>query len=135
MKDTPELREWINETVHKYYKQIGVNKIPKTVFNLEECPHEIKCDHIAKQYKKFAAVNFISKGEKPHYLLFNLPYHRTFREFENTIAHEMLHIRFPHMEHGEEYEPGEDFFTRLGMVLMGKHYPKAVKKAKAKPKK
>ena len=130
MKDTPEIREWVLQRVEKYYKQIGVNSLPKIYFNLIDAPHAFQHDNFAKSYKKYAAVSARSFSKKPHLILINLTYHKSFKELEDTIAHEMMHLRFPNLNHSDQYEPSQDFFTRLGMVLQGKHFPKAVRKKK-----
>lgn len=121
MKDLPAVRTWIQDTVNKYYKQLGLNKVPIVLYGLDDAPKEVRTHKTGKNYKKYAAVSFISTGKKPHFIILNLPYHRSIRELEDTIAHELLHIRFPKMEHGE------DFWKRLGMVLMGKQYRKVKK--------
>lgn len=130
MKDTPEIRLWVSDKIEKYYKQIGVNTLPKVFFKLEDAPHGFQCDHLAKSYKKYAAVSARSFSKKPHLILINLQYHKTYQELEDTIAHEMMHLRFPNLNHSDEYDPSQDFFTRLGQILQGKHYPKAVRKKK-----
>ena len=128
MKDTPEIRQWVSDKVEKYYKQIGVNSLPKVFYTNSDVPHVLHADDRVNNYKKYAAVSARSMGKKPHVILINLPYHKSFRELENTIAHEMMHIRFAHINHSDEKEGTHDFYLRLGMILQGKHYPKAVKK-------
>jgi len=128
LKDTPELRDWVNEQVNKYYKQIGVNTLPKICFNFDELPHNLHCECHTKLFRKSAGMGFVSNGKKPHVLLLNIKYHKSYRDLEDTIAHEMMHIRFPNLNHNDEFDPSRDFYTRLGMILQGKHYPKSVRK-------
>jgi len=116
LKQLPVVVEWIDETVAKYNKQLGINKAPYVFFNLDNIPKEALKNRAVRAYKKYAAVTCISGSKKPHLMIINLDYHKSIAELEDTIAHEMLHVRFPRLEHGE------DFWKRLGMILMGKEY-------------
>ena len=117
MKDLPITREWIDETVAKYNKQLGINKSVYVYYSLDDVPEDAKnADKSVRNYKKYAAITCISNNKKPHIMIINLEWHRSFSILDDTIAHEMLHIRFPRLEHGE------DFWKMLGMVLMGKKY-------------
>lgn len=131
MKNTVELRDWVNDKVQRYFKQIGVNRFPNVYYSIEEMPSHFHCDCHTKEFKKYAGLCFVGKDSKhPHSILLNVEYHKSYQELENTIVHEMMHIRFPHLSHNEEDNATADFYTNLGMILMGKHYPKAVRKKK-----
>ena len=125
LKDTPRLREWIFTKVARYSAQIGIPE-PYVIFNWKDMERGgFEPNTYDKRLISHKAGNaWIYKNqEKPNILSINIKHHDDKEELENTIAHELLHIRFPIMNHGE------DFYTRLGMVLMGKKY------GKVKPKK
>ena len=131
MKDSPELRDWVSEKVKRYFKQIGVNRFPNVYYSIGEMPSHFHCDCHTKEFKKYAGLCFVGKDAKhPHSILLNVPYHKSYQELENTIVHEMMHIRFPNLNHNDENTNDADYYTRLGMILMGKHFPKAVRKKK-----
>ena len=125
MDDTPILRQWVNKKVEKYTKQLGLRMEPIIVYSYEEMKaYGYKPDASDKRLmsRKAANVWIYKNSKKPNFLGINLKEHDDKEELENSIAHEILHIRFPVMNHGEE------FWTRLGMVLMGKKYGKVKKK-------
>ena len=130
MKDSPVLRQWVTEIVDKYYKQIGVNRYPNIYYSVDEMPSKFHCDCHTKEFNKYAGLCFVGKDRKhPHSILLNLAKHTRYGEIENTIVEEMMHIRFPNLNH-DDPDSARDFYTRLGMILMGKHYPKSVRKPK-----
>jgi len=130
MNDSPELREWVGEQVTKYYEQIGVNRYPSIYYSVNEMPSHFQCDCHTREFKKYAGLCFVGKDNKhPHCILLNIKYHKSFTELENTIAEEMMHIRFPNLHH-DNLDSARDFYTKLGMILQGKHYPKSVRKKK-----
>ena len=133
MKDTPELRDWVNEQVDKYYKQIGLNRLPKVCVSVDDLPHNLQCECHVKELKKYQGLA-LKPRKRPYILLLNLQRHKSYRELEDTIVHELMHVRFPNLNHNDEFDPSREFFTRLGMILMGKHYPKSVRKRKPKKK-
>jgi predicted metal-dependent hydrolase len=124
MEDTPLLRQWIDRKVRKYSKQIGIPE-PILVYNYKEMIEKgYKPDASDKRLMSTKVGNtwIHMRSKKPTIMHINIKHHDDKEELENTIAHELLHIRFPIMNHGE------DFWTRLGMVLMGKKYGKVKKK-------
>ena len=130
MNNTPELREWVNEQVDKYYKQIGVNRYPSVYYSVDDMPKHFHCNCHVKEFKKYAGLCFVGKDNKhPHSILLNIKYHKTYKDLENTIAEEMMHIRFPNLDHNNP-DSSRVFYTRLGEILQGKHFPKAVRKPK-----
>ena len=132
MRDTPELRDWVNEQVDKYYKQIGVNRYPSIYYAVGEMPKHFHCDCHIREFKKYAGLCFVGKDNKhPHSILLNVKYHKSYTDLENTIAEEMMHIRFPNMGH-DTPDSSRVFYTRLGQIIQGKHYPKSVRKPKKK---
>jgi len=124
VEDTPSLRQWVSRKVTKYSRQIGIPE-PIVVYNYTEMKAKgYKPDASDKRLMSRKAGNswIHLRGNKPNFMHLNLKHHDGKECLENTIAHELLHIRFPVMEHGE------DFWTRLGMVIMGKKYGKVKKK-------
>ena len=134
MQDLPALREWIDEHVLKYYRQLGITKvsIPTILYGLQDAPKDVLANPTAKRYKRYAAVSLFhpTKPSKPSWIVLNLDWHKSLNELEDTIAHEMIHMRFPDMEcsGSEQYK----FFKMLGMVLMGKSYKKELKKKRTR---
>ena len=121
MRDLPAVREWIECTVAKYYQQLHITKIPVPIilYGLKDAPKGVKSDSTAKKYKQFAAVSLFnpSNFKKPSYIVLNLPWHKSITVLEDTIVHELLHMRFPKMD-CDDYQ----FYKLLGMALMGKTF-------------
>ncbi len=118
MEDIPVVREWVDNQIAKYREQLGINKTVYVFYNLEDMPKDAQKDKTVRSYKKYAAVTCVADNtnKKPHLMIIDLEWHKSFKGLEDTIAHELLHIRFPRLSHGEI------FWKKLGMVLMGKRY-------------
>ena len=118
MKDLPVIREWIDITLTNYTKQIGHPK-PSLNFNgdKEDKHRHSNCEPNSK-YNKGISCN------KCNTLYINIEQNNDIRDLENTIVHELVHLRFPKLRHGEE------FFTTLGMILMGKRYKRVHRRNK-----
>lgn len=121
MIDVPAIREFIEDTVAKYYQQLHVTKVPVPIvlYGLKDAPKGVKTDSTAKKYKQYAAVSLFnpSNFKKPSYIVLNLPWHKSLVELEDTLAHELLHMRFPKMD-CDDFQ----FYKLLGMALMGKEF-------------
>lgn len=121
MKDCPFNRGYTCGLLSRYSQQLGLRK-PFIAFTLDDLPKDLRTKSVQKLYKMKAAISFIPDEDHIPWMLFDIGCHSSKKEIEDTIAHELLHFRFPHLNHGEE------FYKRLGMVLMGKKYGKVKKK-------
>ena len=111
LQDLPAIREWIDITVTNYSKQIGHSK-PGIEFDGKREDKHIHSDCEPKS--KFCRG---ISCKKCNTLYVNINKHDTVKEIEDTIVHELVHLRFPKMK-----EHGEEFFITMGRILEGKHY-------------
>lgn len=56
-------------------------------------------EHLRSGY----ALTFV-RTTKPHEIYFNLPRHASIVELADSAAHEVVHIRWPHLKHGRLFD-------------------------------
>ena len=119
MQDLPAIREWVDITLANYARQIGQPKPELNFDGAKEDKHKhCNCEPKARYTKGISC-------KKCNTVFINLKTHDSVKELENTIVHELTHLRFPKMK-----EHGEEFFITMGMIMMGKPYKRIHRKNK-----
>lgn len=100
MKLDQDLRLQILEKVGIYSTRFGIEE-PRVVLNTKEVlelPKEIT------QGRRTSAYKYLGVSYMQHNLVFinvkKIPDDRT---LENTIVHELVHLRFPYLSHGKRF--------------------------------
>ena len=119
MQDLPAIREWIDITLTNYSKQIGQPKPELNFDGAKEDKHKHSNCEPKSKYNRGISCN------KCNTLFINLEKSVDIKDVENTIVHELVHLRFPKIKaHGEE------FFITMGRIMEGKHYKRIHRKNK-----
>ena len=103
MKDTPQVRKCVAEIATYYSDKLGLSgkEIPDIFFDGVKLPK--KKDTIFSSKKHYA--KYIYGGISLVYL--DLKAHTSVRGKEGlvgTIVHELIHIKYPNLKHGEKFE-------------------------------
>ncbi len=114
MKLDPELRLKILEKVGIYSQRFSISE-PKVCLSTKEVldmPKEMTEGRRTSAYKYYG-VSYIQ-----HILIFiNVRKIQDAKNLENTIVHELIHMRFPYLSHGKRFNK----LVRQG--LRGKTFP------------
>jgi predicted metal-dependent hydrolase len=112
-------RRWIYRKLNKYCRQIGLTRFQKPIVlldkEIEEAPKfmtnwpPMKTKDVAKA----ATYGGISQNL---FTFINVKGHDTVEDLEDTIVHELVHVRFPKLQHGKRYQ------ERVDKILGGKEY-------------
>lgn len=100
MKDDPDLRFRILEKVGIYSARFGITepKVVLTTREVLEMPKEMT------QGRRTSAYKYLGVSYMQHNLVFinirKIPDEKT---LENTIVHELMHLRFPYLSHGRRF--------------------------------
>ena len=100
MKDNPDLRFRILEKVGIYSARFGIAepKIVLTTREVLEMPKEIT------QGRRTSAYKYLGVSYMQHNLVFiNIKKIPDDKTLENTIVHELMHLRFPYLSHGKRF--------------------------------
>jgi predicted metal-dependent hydrolase len=112
-------RRWIMRKISKYCKQIGLTRFQKPIILLD---NEIKQvpSHMTnwppmktKDVMKGATYGGVSQNL---FTFINVKGHDSASDLEDTIVHELVHVRFPRLLHGKTYQ------KRVDQILEGKEY-------------
>jgi len=114
MKLNPDLQLEILEKVGIYSNRFSIPE-PKVLFTTKdvlEMPKEMTEGRRTSAYKYYG-VSYLK-----HNLIFiNVKKIPDEKELENTLVHELIHMRFPYLSHGKRFNK----FVRQG--LKGKTFP------------
>ena len=112
-------RRWIYRKINKYCKQIGLTRFQRPIIILDKEIHGVptfmtnwtgtKLKDIAKG-AKYGGVS------QNLFTFINVKRHDSMEDLEDTIIHELVHIRFPLLQHGKRYQ------KRVDQILEGKEY-------------
>lgn len=112
-------RLWIMRKFNKYSKQIGLTRFQKPIIVLDKQIQEVPV-HMTnwsgtklKDVAKGATYGGVSQNL---FTFINVSRHDSIEDLEDTIVHELVHIRFPKLEHGKQYQ------KRVDQILGGKEY-------------
>jgi len=100
MKDYPDLRFRVLEKVGIYSARFGIAepKVILTTREVLEMPKEMT------QGRRTSAYKYLGVSYMQHNLVFinikKIPDEKT---LENTIVHELMHLRFPYLSHGRRF--------------------------------
>lgn len=100
MKDDPDLRFRILEKVGIYSARFGIAepKVVLTTREVLEMPKEIT------QGRRTSAYKYLGVSYMQHNLVFiNIKKIPDDKTLENTIVHELMHLRFPYLSHGKRF--------------------------------
>lgn len=101
MKDTSELRQWIHKLIIKYSKQLGIKPIPVLIFNARELK---ALDSDLIKYKLNKKDGFSVFNDKERHTYINLRNHKYPTDIIHTVVHELVHIKYPDMQHGSLFQ-------------------------------
>jgi len=105
---TKELEQWIYSNLDKYAKQMGISKyqMPIAVLTQEELskvPTHITWNYTADKVKTNKGVTYW--GHDHNLISFiNVKRHRSMKDLEDTLVHELLHVRMKYLSHGKTYD-------------------------------
>ncbi len=97
MRLTPNLEDWIDNQVTKYSTQLSIAK-PKYVLRVKDVltlPKEITRGRRTSAYRYYGVAYL-----KHNTVFFNVKRSNSLRKLQETIAHELVHLRFPYLNHG-----------------------------------
>ena len=120
MELTSYLENWINQKLLKYAEQIGISRyqMPIPVLSREELaqvPAHITWNYTADKVKTNKGITYW--GHDHNLISFiNVKRHRTMHDLEDTIVHELVHIRFQSLAHGPRYQ------KRVDEIMEGKAF-------------
>ena len=100
MKLEPELRLWILETVGVYSARFSIPEpdVLLTTREVLDAPKAMTAGRRTSAYKYYG-VSYLQ-----HKTIFiNVRKIPSQRILENTIVHELIHMRFPYMSHGKRF--------------------------------
>lgn len=113
MKLTPELEIHINERVTYYSQKLSIKK-PKCVLRVKDVlalPRDITKGRRTSAYRYYG-VAYI----KDNILFFNIKLLPSIKRLELTIIHELIHLRFPYLQHGSKFK------ERIQDVINGRSF-------------
>lgn len=100
MKLEPELRLFILETVGVYSARFSIEE-PRVLLTTREvlgAPKEVTAGRRTSAYKYYG-VSYM----KHKTVFINVRKIPNKKVLENTIVHELIHLRFPYMSHGKRF--------------------------------
>jgi hypothetical protein len=99
MKDTREIREFIEATACWYCTKLRLvqNEIPDIFFEGIKLPIKKESIFDEKDHK----AQFFYGGASM--IRIDLPAHDSIEDLENSIVHELIHIKYPDLEHGPTF--------------------------------
>lgn len=101
MKLSPELKLYILETVGVYSARFSIAepRVFLTTREVLDAPRELTAGRRTSAYKYYG-VSFLR-----HQTIFiNVRKIPDKRHLDNTIVHELIHMRFPYMSHGRRFD-------------------------------
>lgn len=123
----------LNQYLTKYCKQIGIVdvEIPELILDaveFERKMHElikkrgIEIEHDVLDIGYFSNIYGHCGRRYGRYIFINLEKINSDSDHDSStrrlLIHELIHYRFPHLKHGEE------FFNTLELIFIGKEYPR-----------
>ena len=120
MKPSLELKSFIDKSCHKYCNQLGLSEPPLIIYDVDELKQAGYNDKSRKQIQTHDGAHSWVKGN-----IDNLDQDLVLMLVENTdflwqitdfLVHELVHIRFPNLEHGDEFQ------STVNDIVMGKRY-------------
>ncbi len=125
MRYTPELANWIESLIIKYSIQLSIEK-PQYVLRVKDVlalPVEVTKGRRTSAYRYYG-VAYI----KHNIVFFNVKRATSLIKLRKTITHELVHLRFPYLNHGKIFE------SKVKAVINGiyfkpynKRRPKAIR--------
>ena len=102
MKDTPEVRQCVEEIATYYSNKMNLTKYqkPDIFFNGITLPG--KFESVFKQ-KDHPLAQFFSDNKTLTLMRIDLSLHRSVRELQKSIVHELVHIKYPYMSHNTRF--------------------------------
>lgn len=123
MKLDPDLRLHILETVGVYSKRLSI-KEPKVLLTTKEVlrePRELTTGRRTTAYKYYG-VSYL----KHNIVFVNVKKIPDEKNLQNTIVHELIHLRFPYLSHGKKFN------KLVRQALQGKIFKPYKKRTKNK---
>lgn len=112
MKLTEHIRQYTVEKFNAFSKQLCVEpKLLLTTKEVLQLPKEITQGRRTTAYKYFG-VSYLGSN----IVFINVKRIQRKKNLVNTIAHELVHIRFPYLSHGDKFN------TIIKKVLKGKQF-------------
>jgi predicted metal-dependent hydrolase len=113
-------RRWIMRKFSKYCKQIGLTRFQRPIIILDKEILNVP-SHMTNwtrtKVRDIGASGATYGGASQNLFTFiNVARHSTVEDLEDTIVHELVHIRFPKLQHGKGYQ------KRVDQILGGKEY-------------
>ena len=113
MRLTPEITIWIEELVIQYSVQLSIRK-PRCLLKVSDVlalPLEITRGRRTSAYR-YQGVTYL----KHRIVFINVRRSRTLNELKQTVAHELVHLRFPYLSHGD------GFRKKVEAVMLGRSF-------------
>ena len=113
MRLTPEIKSWIEELIIKYSVQLSIRK-PRYLLQVRDVlalPLEITRGRRTSAYR-YQGVTYLKHG----IVFINVRRSRTLHELKQTVAHELVHLRFPYLSHGD------GFRKKIEEVMLGRSF-------------
>ena len=101
MKDTPELRNWIHKLIIKYSRQLGIDPIHVLLFNTREI-RAVDSSLVKMKFNKTDGFSVFNDKERHTYI--NLRNHKYPTDIIHTVIHELVHIKYPDLDHGSLFQ-------------------------------
>lgn len=111
MKKTPSIQIFIEEKVAKYCKQLSINRptILTKTRQIKDLPKDMTRGRRTSAYKYYG-VSYISYNT----VFLNVRKITNRKSLDNTIRHELVHMRFPYLSHGL------NFYEKVKQLKKGK---------------
>jgi hypothetical protein len=120
MRLTPALTTWIEKQVTLYSNLLNIKK-PKYVLRVKDVlnlPREVTRGRRTSAYKYYGIAYL-----KHKIIFINVRRSPSYSKLKTTIVHELVHLRFPYMNHGSRFR------MKVKLVLNGTQF-KPYKKRK-----
>jgi len=102
LKNRPNIVKFTEERLEHYSKMASLSYTPTLVTRTREVydmPMKYTRGRRTSAYKYFGVCYSRAKT-----IFINIRLHRSRKSIEHTIAHEVCHMRYPYLSHGDQFE-------------------------------
>ena len=101
MKVTPQIIEFTHQKLKHY---ITLTHVPQPILAVRtreilDMPLKYTKGRRTSAYKYWGVCY-----QQANTLFINIKRHKSRKEIDNTVAHEIIHLRYPYLAHGEKFE-------------------------------